>query len=353
MGRRAFQRQFTALEGLGPIFNQRRCVSCHDLPTSGGFGAEPITKVSDYDPLHGCDPLAVEGGDLLQVSITEVFRELGGSPEQRPEGATATVDIFPPAIFGLGLVEAVPDEAILALADPDDLDGNGVRGRIGTTREGDLARFGLKATHATLREFVEDAIRLEMGLTTPARPVEELPNGAAFPAGADPASEPEVTDSLVSLLTDYVRFLAPPARRLPSSREEKERVREGEGLFREIGCESCHVPQLVTGPASDGGPTVPSPGLANRSFLPYSDFLLHDMGPELADVCAPGVSPSEWRTTPLMGVGLRLRYLHDGRAWSLEDAILLHGGEAIAARDRFAALNALGRDLIAAFLNSL
>lgn len=366
-GRALFNRPFTAEEGLGPIFNQDRCSSCHDLPTSGGHGAEPVVKVSRFDPSEGCSSLSEHGGDLLQHVVTESARALGVRPEQMPEGTTATSAIRASALYGLGLVEAVDEEELLRRADPDDADGDGISGRARYDAEGRMGRFGRKAQHATLRGFVEEAIRLEMGLTTPTRPEEERPSGQPLPPGADTVPEPEVGEAELELLADYIRFLAPPLPRLLSadaprapgpgddapspvagteSREMMREIDEGERVFDFAGCANCHVPVFTTAPND-------VPALDRQRFRLYSDLLLHDMGPGLADICTVGSAPSEWKTARLVGLGHRAEFLHDGRAASIEDAILFHGGEAAAARSVYQRLTPAAHRQLLAFLRSL
>lgn len=345
-GKALFNRAFTPEEGLGPLFNQTRCSSCHDLPTSGGHGAESVRKATRFDEATGCDLLEEGGGDLLQSAVTALGRAAGIQPERIPEGATHTADIQPPPLYGLGLVEAVPDSAIAAGADPEDRDGDGISGRLGAGKDGSLGRFGMKAVHATLASFIAEAARGELGLTSPDHPVENLPQGRPLPEGADPAPDPEVDAAFLSALTDYVRFLAPPPAAVPEDREGKAAVAQGREIFTEIGCAACHTPFWTTGPN-------PSPALNEKRFRAYSDFLLHDLGPELADICAPGAAPSEWRTAPLVGLSLRSVFLHDGRAQRLVDAIQLHGGEAARSRDRFRSLPDRLREDVVRFLQSL
>ena len=357
-GQALFNRPFTVAEGLGPIFNQDRCGSCHDLPTSGGHGAEPVDKAARFDPVEGCSTLPERGGDLLQQIVTEPARRLGVQPEHIPEGTTATAHILPTAVYGLGLVAAVPEAELLRRADPDDLDGDGVSGRANFDAQGRAGRFGRRAQHATLRGFVEEAIRAEMGITTPSRPDEELPNGTPLPAGADLAPDPETDEATLALLTDYLRFLAPPkALAVPGggsadaaeATEATERVaelEEGARIFEFMGCATCHVPEFTTA-SSD------SPAFDRKRFRLYSDLLLHDMGPDLVGPCTPGTSPSEWKTARLVGLGHRFDFLHDGRAGSIEDAILLHGGEAADSRATFRRLTSEARRQVLRFLQSL
>ncbi len=346
-GRALFDRPFAPEDGLGPLFNQDRCSSCHDLPTSGGHGAEPVLKATRWDARSGCDTLGEQGGDLIQRVVVAAARAIGWTGEEIPPDATAVAEILAPAVYGLGLVEAVPDAAIAERADPDDADGDGISGRVGAAGLAGVGRFGHKAQHATLAGFVDEAIHVEMGITTPSRPVDAGRNGRPLPAGLDPAPDPEVDDEFVATLTDYLRFLAPPARRMPDSRRDRRDVEEGERVFAYIGCDACHVPHMETD--ADAAPEA----LRDKAFPLYSDLLLHDMGPELADVCSPGTTPSEWKTARLVGLGLRSEFLHNGRAAGVEQAILLHGGEAAASRDAFRRLSAESRRQVLAFLRTL
>lgn len=346
LGQALFNRTFTPEEGLGPLFNQVSCSSCHDLPTSGGHGAEPVTKVSDFDERTGCNLLKEDGGDLLQASVVPALRTAGILPERIPVSATAVTELRAPALYGIGLVEVIEDEDILIKADPDDQDGDGISGRPGLGPDGSLGRFGSKAQHATLSEFIENAIRGEMGLTTPAHPVEEMPNGLPLPEGSDPVPDPEIETSDLTLLSAYIGFLAQPPRRTLDSPEDQAASEEGRQIFANIGCATCHTPTLVTG-------NHQSSALNRKRFRIYSDLLLHDMGPELASICAPGASPSEWRTTRLVGLYLRSEFLHDGRARSVRDAILMHGGEAESARYRFQDLTPELQQSVLLFLRTL
>ena len=346
LGQALFNRTFTPEEGLGPLFNQVSCSSCHDLPTSGGHGAEPVTKVSDFDERTGCNLLKEDGGDLLQASVVPALRTAGILPERIPVSATAVTELRAPALYGIGLVEVIEDEDILIKADPDDQDGDGISGRPGLGPDGSLGRFGSKAQHATLSEFIENAIRGEMGLTTPAHPVEEMPNGLPLPEGSDPVPDPEIETSDLTLLSAYIGFLAQPPRRTLDSPEDQAASEEGRQIFANIGCATCHTPTLVTG-------NHHSAALNRKRFRIYSDLLLHDMGPELASICAPGASPSEWRTTRLVGLYLRSEFLHDGRARSVRDAILMHGGEAESARYRFQDLTPELQQSVLLFLRTL
>ncbi len=193
----------------------------------------------------------------------------------------------------------------------------------------------------TLREFNEGALSAEMGITSPAVPNEETVGGRPLPAGTDPAPDPELSQQQTDQLDAFVRLLAPPApQRLSGA------ARQGRDAFARAGCPACHVPALRTGDS-------PIAALRHREVVAYTDLLLHDMGPQLADICLGLATPSEFRTEPLMGVRLKAQFLHDGRAKTLEQAIQLHAGEAAAARDRFLALPAGDRAALIAFLKTL
>jgi CxxC motif-containing protein (DUF1111 family) len=180
-----------------------------------------------------------------------------------------------------------------------------------------------------------------MGLTTPNNPQENSLAGESLPPGVDPLAEPEVAGEAVALVDDYVRFLAPPAP-LPLTPE----AARGQRVFERIGCAACHVPRLLTGDHAVRA-------LAHKEVRAYTDLLLHDMGPALADLCLLDASPSEFRTEPLMGLRHMTRFLHDGRATSVSEAILAHGGEAAPSRDAFGALDERERAALLAFLASL
>ena len=261
--------------------------------------------------------LVEEGGENIRTQATPLLRAAGVERETTPTSATEVGRFLPPFLFGLGLVEAIPERAILEAEDPDDRDGDGLSGRAGRTPDGRLARFGRKAEFATIQEFVEGALRLEMGLTS--RPGDrDLMNGGPLPPGADPVPEPEVDRRTVELLSAFVRFLAAPVRAAPRSRAHQDTVAAGERLFHQAGCATCHTPSLHTGAHEVAG-------LRRRTVYLYSDLLLHDMGPTLADGIEQGqATGSEFRTAPLWGVGRRGAFLHDGRATSLLDAVLAH-----------------------------
>jgi len=342
-GAELFNHVFSPAEGLGPAFNENQCSACHTSPASGGVGGERVLKATHFDPATGCDQLTAAGGENIRRQLTPQGRALGLQPESPPPRAQ-TGRFTAPALYGLGLIDALADRTLLGLQEAEAAHHDGIAGRVGRTRDGRVARFGRKADVATLAEFASTALRFEMGLTTSRYPRDAV-QGRPVPAQADPAPDPEVADSAVARLTDFVRFLAPPGRGPPRAGLTVA-VAQGERWFAAIGCSGCHVPGLRTGPS-------PVSALDRRRVNLYSDLLLHDMGPALADVCAPGAGPSEVRTAPLMGLRFRELLLHDGRVTSLRDAIMLHGGEAATARDRYAALTPAQQVELMAFLETL
>ena len=349
LGRALFERLATADEGLGPLYNAERCSECHDEPATGGGSARvPVLKATRFADGR-CDLLESQGGDNVQRRATDLLAAHGMGPESVPEGATATARMVAPPLMGLGLAEALPEAVLAERADPDDLDGDGISGRLPRLPDGGFARFGRKGDAATVEEFVDTALRFELGFTTPAHPAEEPRNGVPVPPEADPMPDPEIDQETLGLLADYVRFLAPPA---PAEPDAPDAVAEGAALFRQIGCESCHREEMRTGAASPATPSI-HPALADQTIRPYSDFLLHDLGPALADVCGRDAAPSELRTAPLWGLRYRRRLLHDGRATDPASAVAAHGGEATAARDAFAALPAQAQAALVRFLESL
>jgi CxxC motif-containing protein (DUF1111 family) len=346
-GKALFDKVFTPDEGLGPLFNENQCSACHTEPVSGGTGGfERVVKATRLDASGGCDALTREGGENIRTRATPLLQALGVEHETTPPSATAIGRFTAPSLFGLGLVEAVPIETILGGEDPDDRDGDGISGRAGRNVDGRVARFGRKAEQASLSEFIDTALRFEMGLTTPLKLEEETANGTPVPPEADPAPDPEADQRVLDLLTAYVRFLTPLAPAPPRSEAHRDSLARGRELFERFGCTACHTPSLRTG-SSDVA------ALDRKTVNLYSDLLLHDMGAGLADVCGVAAAPAEVRTEMLMGLQYRNNYLHDGRAGDLRDAVLAHGGEAQRARDAFAGAGFATQEYVVKFLKSL
>ena len=341
-GSAVFAQAFTPKTGLGPLFNGISCKGCHNQPVSGGNGSFTQLNASVLLPSGFCDPLADQGGPVFQLFVTPALKAaLGIDAEPVPAGAARGMRTTPD-IFGFGLLDAVPEATILALADPDDADGDGISGRVNRFFDGRVGRFGRKALAPTLAEFTEGAFHVEQGLTAPNILKEGSVGGQPIPAGVDPTPEPELSEALLALTNAYVATLAPAA-----AEDLDGTARRGQRSFASIGCDKCHTPSLRTA-------DHPIKALANRQFAAYTDLLLHDMGPELADICQGLVAtPSEFRTEPLMALRLARRYLHDGRAGSIEQAVELHGGEAARSRDAFRALSGSDRRALLRFLSTL
>ncbi len=341
-----FRQAETADSGLGPIFNDVSCVACHIAPAVGGGSRRTVTRFGRTTNFV-FDPLTAQGGSLLQNRAL--------SPELRevipPEANTVAQRITTP-LFGAGLIEAIPDATLRALASAPKPDG--VRGHVslvtdvtaGTERVG---RFGWKAQQATLLAFSADAYMNEMGITNRFFPTENAPNGdLARLARADQILDPEDETRAATNKADvdraaaFMRLLAPPPRRGPLNAA----VTSGQGVFATINCTACHTPSLQTGPS-------PVAALANKPVALYSDLLLHDMG-SLGDGIAQGnAAPREMRTAPLWGLSTRREFLHDGRATTLDAAIRAHDGEAAQIRDRYLRLTTTQRSDLITFLNSL
>ncbi|MEM9419808.1 MAG: di-heme oxidoredictase family protein [Planctomycetota bacterium] len=384
-----------SLDGLGPLFNRVSCTGCH---TRDGRGRAPDgpdemmismlvrLSVPDQDGDGQPDPHPVYGGQLNDRAVLGVDPEGRAAvswievPGQYPDGTPYTlrqpsyqfVDLaygplgeevmFSPrvanAVFGLGLLETVPEQDILARADPDDRDGDGISGRANWVRNvetGELAlgRFGWKANQPSLRQQAASAIAGDIGITNAL-----FPNGSATPSQTHARAQPngndqegvELSQRQLDKLTFYLQQLAVPAARNTDTPE----FAQGQMLFAAVGCNACHTPQMTT------GPNAAHALLSNQTFMPYTDLLLHDMGEALADHRPDGEATGrEWRTPPLWGLGLQERVnghthlIHDGRARNLEEAILWHGGEADASRNRFMELTADERKVLLYFLNSI
>ena len=343
-GQAVFNQVFTPEAGLGPMFNENQCSACHTDPASGGTGEQRVVKATRFDGAT-CDLLVDQGGRNVRTQATAVMQAHGIERETIPPAATERGRFTVPFLFGAGLVEAIPEADIEARADPDDGNGDGIAGRVGRTADGRLGRFGRKADFATIEDFSAGALLLEMGLTNPREPEEARVAGHPVPPGADPVPDPEIDAATLQVLVDFVRFLSPLAPRDPGWAGAADSIARGERLFTRAGCPSCHVPVLTTG-------RNPVSALDRKPVALYSDLLLHDLGPALANVCATGASPTELRTAPLMGLGARRVFMHDGRALSVRDAILMHGGEAQRSRDAFANLHFLQQLELVKFLDS-
>lgn len=344
-GRAAFLEVERPEEGLGPIFNGRSCVQCHGVPAAGGSSPINVTRFGRVQ--NGLfDPLNALGGSLLQrFSIDPDIREV------IPREANVVAERESPALFGLGLIEAIPDAAILASAARAKPDG--IRGRaavVGDVTNGQIrvGRFGWKAQHATLLAFSADAYLNELGITNRFFPIENAPNGnQAALAGIDPIADPEdVVDPITGrgdtdALADFMRFLAaPPPLALTASGQA------GQTLFTAVGCGHCHTPSYTTGPS-----TVAALN-AKRVDL-YSDLLLHDMGSLGDGIAQAAAGMREMRTPPLWGLRTSAPYLHDGRAATIDQAIRLHDGEAAVVRNRYIGLSAAQRRQLLDFLGAL
>jgi CxxC motif-containing protein (DUF1111 family) len=374
--------------GLGPVYNNTSCISCHHndgigIPTAGQTNSSLLIRLC----LPGTDahggPVPVPGFGLqlqdvglfgvaaegrVNISYTEV-------PFTYPDGKmaslrkplyTVTETYIPlpggcmmsprmaPPIFGLGLLENIADATIIGFADPADKNGDGIKGRPNYvydpyTKQTVLGRFGLKANTSTLLLQVATAFQQDMGITSYVQP-QKSTWGQLQMSSVHDSGKLEVTDSQVNAVKFYIQSLAVPARRNVTDAKNL----RGEALFVQINCGGCHIPTMYT------GVNVAMPAMSHQRIHAYTDLLLHDMGASLADnrpdYLATG---NDWRTSPLWGVGLLKQtngtpyYLHDGRARTIEEAILCHGGEAQASKNAFVQLSISDRDAVVAFLQSL
>jgi len=364
-----FARRFAVVDGLGPVFVATSCEQCH----AGDGKGHPVFNLTRFGRMVGpvFDPMVEFGGPQLQ------HRSVPGYPfETLPAEATGVSSFTAPAVTGLGFLDAVTDAALITLADPDDSDGDGISGRLqihapdeviesaldlerrgspdplgrGTLVQGGyIGRFGKKALTVNLLHQTVGAYHEDMGVTTDLLP-EDLFNPRAGSRASDDAPDPEASSATVANVVFYLKTLRAPARR----NEDDPEVRAGEALFAEVGCAGCHLPTMTTGPSEIAV-------LDRVDFHPYTDLLLHDMGPGLDDGYTEGRAlASEWRTPPLWGIGLQedfqggqLFLLHDGRATSFAEAIDFHGGEASAARDAWRELTPDDRQRLLRFLRSL
>lgn len=397
-----------AADGLGPVFNARSCQRCH-LKDGRGHPPEgpddsavsmflrlsvpPVTaeekqRLASLDT--GVIPEPTYGGQFqdlsvpgipaegrMTISYTDQTVELAGGEVvtlRKPEYGVADLGYGPmrddvmfsprvaPPMIGLGLLEAIAEKDLLTRADPDDVDGDGISGRPSWVKSKKLqrvalGRFGWKGGNATLLEQSSGAMGGDIGVSNPLAPssagdcTEKQTACQQAPHGPDKAAGGfEISGEMMDLIVFYSSHLAVPARRDAGEKD----VLAGKELFYDIGCIACHTPKHATARGSE------FKELSGQLIWPYTDLLLHDMGPGLADNRPEGVANGqEWKTPPLWGIGFtktvngHTYFLHDGRARNLQEAILWHGGEGQASRDAYAGLSPEDRELVLKFLGSL
>ena len=347
-GDAAFNAQvFTKETGLGPLFVAASCGSCH----AGDGKGHPFTTLTRFGQTDSTgNKFASHGGPQLQNrAIT------GYEPEQIPTGATST-RLTPPANTGLGYIDAVTDATILAMADPEDADGDGISGvpnwislksfvtpRPGSSTNGGrhIGRFGKKAAAYNLLQQTAAAYNQDMGITSIYEP---------FDTYSGLETSPEVSAETVHDVILYLRSLKAPIQRSTTDPD----VIAGKAIFMQTDCGKCHRPELTTGES-------PIAAISHQTFYPYTDLLLHDMGPGLDDGYTEGnAKTAEWRTPALWGLGLSKNsqggayyLMHDGRARDIAGAIALHGGEATGSRAKYNALTNTDKQKLIKFLESL
>ncbi len=381
-----------SFDGLGPMFNRVSCSGCH---TKDGRGAPPADGKGPMDSLllrvsipglgpHGGPlPDPVYGDQISEYGILHVpaeakahitYTEQAGTYadgekfslrvpsytiEKPAYGALNPATMISPRVaphmIGLGLLEAVPEKTLLALADHEDSDKDGISGKPNlvwnsSTQKMELGRFGWKANQPNLRQQNAGAALGDIGLSTSVNPNQNCTLAQTECQSSINGGEPEVSDVFLDKLTLYTETLAVPAQR----NSENADVKDGAKLFRILGCAVCHMPTLKTAARAN------LPELENQTIHPFTDLLLHDMGPDLADNRPDfEATGTEWRTAPLWGLGLvptvngHNTLLHDGRARGFAEAILWHGGEAETAKENFRASVKDVREKLIAFLSSL
>jgi CxxC motif-containing protein (DUF1111 family) len=352
-----FGRMFAEADGLGPIFVANSCESCH-IADGKGHPLTTLTRFCKYTGT-GYDPMVSVGGPQLQHRCIS-----GYTAEVIPQGVTGSSKFLPPAVAGLGFLAAVADADLLAMVDSNDVNGDGISGVPNyiyapsffiaqswhTPVNGKyIGRFGRKAGAIDLLQQTANAYLNDIGITSDFNP-QDLFNVQIGNYSGDNVPDPEVTASTVHNVVFYMRTLKAPPRRDQNNTD----VIQGETIFTQVGCNKCHTSTLKTG-------TSEIEALSNKTFHPYTDLLLHDMGAELNDgYTEGGAKPEEWRTTPLWGLGISKNsqggqyfLLHDGRAKSIQEAITFHGGEGQSSRNAFNTLSGSEKEKLIKFLESL
>jgi len=359
-GKDAFEEVEGLDDGLGPVFNQKACGTCHDQGATGGPGNQFEVRAGRLTG-SSFDPLVSQGGQLFDLSSVMSLPgsdrqdipncTLGRNGEPVPANANVTALRRTTGLFGLGLVDATPDSTFVALAASEAV---AIRGRVASVfniaaGQNTMGKFGWKAQVPSLHQFSGDAYLNEMGITNPEFPTEQPPLGNAAlapPCDLVPESPGVFEDDGedVDHFTDFMSFLAPIA---PAAQNQA--AAEGDALFTQLGCDGCHTRTLTSG-------SNPVAALSNKVYHPFSDFLLHDMGSLGDNIGGNGdAGLREMRTAPLWGLRTLNpnELLHDGRGHSIADAIHLHDGQAATARAAFDALSGSQKDRVVAFLNTL
>jgi CxxC motif-containing protein (DUF1111 family) len=352
-----FGRVFGTVDGLGPIFVANSCQSCH----AGDGKGHPSTTLTRFGKLNGLvfDPMTAQGGPQLQH-----FSIAGYPCENIPSGVTGMTKLIAPAVTGLGMLEAIEDGDLLALTDSLDINADGVSGKPGYINPPGyfipkyhhqpnagkyIGRFGKKAGAIDLLQQTANAYLNDIGITSDFN-MQDLYNVQGGTFTGDNVPDPEVSASTVHNVAFYMRTLKIPPRR----NQNEPVVLQGEQIFLQAGCDKCHTPTFTTGNSEIAA-------LSQKVIHPYTDLLLHDMGIELDDHYTEGsAAMSEWKTPALWGIGLAADaqggstyYLHDGKATTLEQAILFHGGEGANSRSAFNLLTQTEKEALIKFLKSL
>jgi CxxC motif-containing protein (DUF1111 family) len=356
-GMTQFDFAWDPVHGLGPVYTNSKCNNCHALPVIGGYNTtDRVTLFGTLNSDGSFNDLSSEGGPELQpLSVSKFIPGCTIAGEILPTDATIVSKRLPPPLFGSGLIDNIDDSAIIANAVDK---GMGIHGMVNMVTDWNgnmrVGRFGRKAQLASLLQTVGFAFGHETGITNPVVPDEDCPQGnCSIPGICVRRSEPNDTGPETVQMFDFLVYLAPNT---PGTGNAT-----GQQLFTSIGCALCHVPSYTTDPnvaipvdfkGHVNGPPILA--LSNQPVNLYSDLLVHDMGPGLADNIPQGqASGTQWRTAPLWGLSFRTVYLHDGRTSNLTKAIQLHGGEATQVIQQFNALSPQDQANLLAFIQSL